>query len=196
MERRKRQKPHCSMCGGTGHTKKKCRNSFPLQSKFIIYALVDPRTGRHRYIGKSSSGMLRPRQHADLAKTERTHKGYWIQSLLRVGARPRIIVLEQTTKELLNEREIWWINNYRSRNQRLLNIQLGGDNFDVSCVKEAGYRPPFMTSAERIAFDTHAATTRISNTTTKIALKKQRFQEALKELREARLAKRHARGQR
>lgn len=34
-----------------------------LKSKFLIYGLTDPITDELRYIGRSSSGLNRPRQH-------------------------------------------------------------------------------------------------------------------------------------
>ena len=34
-----------------------------MPSKFLIYGLVDPRDGQLRYVGKSTSGLRRPRSH-------------------------------------------------------------------------------------------------------------------------------------
>lgn len=53
----------------------------------LIYGLVDPRTSELRYIGRSSSGLTRPKQHtapAALAK-DVARKGNWLRQLVRAG---------------------------------------------------------------------------------------------------------------
>jgi hypothetical protein len=52
-------------------------------SKFIVYALFDPRDGELRYIGKSSQGLKRAKSHiknADLKRHGRTHKTAWFET--------------------------------------------------------------------------------------------------------------------
>lgn len=49
-------------------------------SRFLIYGLVDPRTNEVRYVGRSSSGLVRPKHHS-------------------VDARPTIVVLEKFDRE-------------------------------------------------------------------------------------------------
>lgn len=64
----------------------------------LIYGLVDPRDGLVRYIGKSASGLQRPKQHVPgtrraLAQGLRlTHKERWITTLLADGLEPAISV--------------------------------------------------------------------------------------------------------
>lgn len=97
-----------------------------LMAQFLVYGLRDPRTGEIRYIGKSSNGLVRPRQHASAArKGERGHKANWIRLLQEHGLSYEIVVLEETSKESLNERETWWISQYRG-SSRLTNISDGG----------------------------------------------------------------------
>lgn len=94
---------------------------------FIIYGLRDPRDGAIRYVGQSSRGLLRPRQHFYQAKHgERGFKSNWIRSLDSLGLKYEIVVLEQTALELLDEREIWWIAQGRIAGT-LTNVSDGGD---------------------------------------------------------------------
>jgi len=76
-----------------------------------VYALVDPRTLLVRYIGQSSTGMDRPREHACPSRLKRrTHKSAWIKSLAKVGLRYVIAVLETVDSiDRLNDCETWWM---------------------------------------------------------------------------------------
>lgn len=69
---------------------------FTLSKGFLIYALLDPQTRRVRYVGKSSSGTKRPKQHwrvrKERLKDDRCHR--WVRSVLRTGKCPVIDVLE------------------------------------------------------------------------------------------------------
>jgi hypothetical protein len=85
--------------------------------ELIIYALTDPRDGSVRYVGKSHrTANHRLRRHlASYYLRGHTHKERWIRSLLQLGLEPRIIVLERCeSADVLSEREVWWIANYRS----------------------------------------------------------------------------------
>jgi len=77
----------------------------------LVYALVDPRTLLVRYIGQSSTGMDRPREHACPSRLKRrTHKSAWIKSLAKVGLRYVIAVLETVDSiDRLNDCETWWM---------------------------------------------------------------------------------------
>lgn len=79
---------------------------------FLVYGLRDPRTNEIRYVGKSSSGRRRPRAHispSNLAK-ESTYKANWLRSLLRLGLRPEVVLLEEVADAgLLSQAEIRWI---------------------------------------------------------------------------------------
>jgi group I intron endonuclease len=99
-------------------------------ARYIIYGLADPRTDEIRYIGKSSSGLLRPKKHlsAYYLKRERTlHKTRWIKTLLAVGVTPTIVVMKECIDEAdLNQSEIRLIAEYRARGSHLTNITDGG----------------------------------------------------------------------
>lgn len=100
-----------------------------MTSKFIIYALIDPRTNEVRYIGKSSTGLRRPERHArpgSLAK-DGTWKARWIRKLQAEGATYRIEVLEEVDRERLSLAEIEWIAKGRALGWPLTNLTDGGD---------------------------------------------------------------------
>jgi hypothetical protein len=97
-------------------------------SNYIIYGLTDPRDGQVRYIGKSASGLRRPRRHVQQAEAERTYKANWIRGLLAQGQQPGIVVLaEATHKKELGELERQAITAYRQRGAPLTNLTDGGD---------------------------------------------------------------------
>ena len=99
-------------------------------SRFIIYGLFDPRTDELRYVGKSTSGLKRPRNHtktSDLKRHGRTHKTAWVKSLLSVGLKPVVKVLwECSTAEVLYDEEQRQIAHYRRLGFRLTNATDGG----------------------------------------------------------------------
>jgi hypothetical protein len=96
----------------------------------FIYGLVDPRTTFIHYIGKSSIGMDRPREHmrASELRHDTTRKSVWIRQLLADGITYEIKVLEYVAdKERLNEAERRWIAHGRQANWPLTNLTDGGD---------------------------------------------------------------------
>lgn len=94
--------------------------------KNVIYALRDPRDGFYRYIGKSSKGLRRARAHACKSKRkENKKKTAWVNELQSEGLTYEIIILEEVTQSVLNEREVWWISFYRPFGM-LFNVSNGG----------------------------------------------------------------------
>lgn len=100
-------------------------------SKFLIYALVDPRTKEWRYIGKSSSGLTRAQAHrwpSILKRTAKTHCTCWVKSLMSQGLEYEIVVLEEfENAEKLNEAETEWIAEARRLGVPLTNHTDGGE---------------------------------------------------------------------
>ena len=95
--------------------------------KFIIYGLCDPRTKEIRYVGKSCTGLKRPKEHLFHYQNKiKTYKNCWIRSLLKEGVSPSILVLEECERQLLDEREVFWINHYRRLGYKLTNMTTGG----------------------------------------------------------------------
>lgn len=103
---------------------------------WLIYLLHHPNSGR-MYIGKSTTGLERPRQHSEPNHLERyghLPRARWIKSLHRKGLEPKITVLEVCEKNLdaINEAEIFFIDYYRSLfgRRNLLNLTDGGDGIN------------------------------------------------------------------
>lgn len=99
-------------------------------SRFLIYGLVDPRSGDVRYIGKSTSGMKRPKYHArpqHVAKAPHTHKNRWLQKLLNEGLRPGLRVLEEFEAAAdIADGECFWIAQGKGLDWPLTNLAKGG----------------------------------------------------------------------
>jgi len=96
---------------------------------FLIYGLCDPRTGELRYVGKSSSGLHRPRQHFQ-AKALKTWspKNMWIRGLKSLGKSPTIEILEEhETGRNLADAERFWIAAIRATGASIYNRTDGGD---------------------------------------------------------------------
>lgn len=95
----------------------------------IVYGLIDPRDGSLRYVGKSTSGLHRARQHARpfALKNEFTHKANWVRSLVAAGLTPEIEVLEEAVREVLADAEHFWIAYFRGLGCDLTNLTDGGD---------------------------------------------------------------------
>lgn len=127
--------------------------------KFLIYGLIDPRTQQLRYVGKSCSGLKRPRQHRSPGGIKRAtgHAGSWLRSLFAAGLRPEFCVLEEHgNSEDLLESEVFWIGYFKMIGANLTNMQAGGDgrhhgmkmsnesrkNSSVGAYRRWGDRPP------------------------------------------------------
>jgi hypothetical protein len=100
------------------------------KGKFIIYGLADPRTGEIRYVGKSCSGLIRPRAHRKpcmLRRDTNRHKVNWIEQLQAAGISYSITVLEEAGAALdLDALEQKWIAFGRSSGWPLTNLSDGG----------------------------------------------------------------------
>lgn len=96
-------------------------------SRYIIYGLTDPRTDEVRYIGRSSSGLGRPRRHLRESAFD-DHKSRWIKSLIALDLKYGIVVLESCpSASALSEAEQRWIAHGRVLGWRLTNVLVGGD---------------------------------------------------------------------
>lgn len=101
-------------------------------SKYLVYGLIDPRTLQVRYVGKSTTGLKRPKEHGQpsiLKRKEHTHTSNWIKELRRYGLDYTITVLDITPEDklTLKETEIWWIAYGRALGWDLTNHTNGGD---------------------------------------------------------------------
>ncbi len=97
---------------------------------YWVYGLSDPRTGELRYVGKTTWGRHRLRQHIAEARGGRhnTKKNAWLCHLLKVGLEPEIQVLETgDTEDALLAAEAFWIGSLRLAGADLLNHTDGGE---------------------------------------------------------------------
>lgn len=100
-----------------------------MASKYLIYALTEP-TGEIRYIGRSSSGLSRPRAHTQPYKLviSKTYTNNWVKSLLARGQKPGILVVQHVpARSDLVECEKYWISYFRKTGARLTNLSEGGE---------------------------------------------------------------------
>ncbi|HZE85861.1 MAG TPA: hypothetical protein VE035_16195 [Puia sp.] len=99
----------------------------PFPETGTIYTLNDPITGMVRYVGQTIVPLKeRLKKHiADSAKAN-VHVRCWIKGLVNQGLRPVIKVLEICNIDLLDEREVFHIQDFRSKRIDLTNISLGG----------------------------------------------------------------------
>jgi NUMOD3 motif len=131
----------------------------PVINQLLIYGLIDPRTRMIRYIGKSCSGMRRPKKHRLLASNSiGPHCENWIRALQTSGFDYEIVVLDEAAnKSTLSELERFWIAYGRACGWPLTNATDGGDG------RSPGYRASAETrakmSAARKGFK-HSATAR------------------------------------
>ncbi len=104
-------------------------------SKYLIYGLVDSTTNTPelRYIGRSSSGLSRPKQHFT-SKTVLSQENYchkWIRQLVDKEAVPLIIIFEtffnsENINDVLNIAEEKWYNIAIAADCRLTNLDKPG----------------------------------------------------------------------
>jgi group I intron endonuclease len=93
-----------------------------------LYQLRDPRTNEIRYVGKTVNLKERWRRHIRDAKQGKTslHRSAWIKQLLDLGFKPILEEIEIVTQSEWQERERYWIKEYRSRGYDLTNVCDGG----------------------------------------------------------------------
>ena len=97
--------------------------------RYLIYGLVDPRSKLLRYVGKSTSGLSRPRAHLrpSVCAKERNYKSNWIRQLAASGLKPNIVVIQAfDSAELLYRAEQRWISHLRGNGHPLTNLTDGG----------------------------------------------------------------------
>lgn len=102
--------------------------------KYLVYGLIDPRTRLIRYVGKSSSGYKRPREHA--TATKKTYCHSWILQLKNLGLTYEITILEVCDSAQLIDKERWWIAFGKACGWPLTNMTDGGEGIPL------GYKVP------------------------------------------------------
>ncbi len=95
--------------------------NFSKDDNFIIYGLRDPETDEYKYVGKSTSGINRPKQHLNYSHNEDV--SMWVNDLCKINKAPFIDVLEKCTNTYdLNKSERFWIFTLKESGNRLLNV--------------------------------------------------------------------------
>lgn len=92
-----------------------------------IYTLADPRTNEVRYVGKTHDMHQRFSKH--IRDKRRAHKWHWINSLLVLGLKPVMEIIEEITDQndsTWQESERFWIETLRFYGCRLVNQESGG----------------------------------------------------------------------
>ena len=93
-----------------------------------VYALVDPRSGWIRYVGKTVGTLSsRMSEHMYSRKREDTPVYRWIRKLSYEKLRPSIVELQRVTESRVNKAEIFWIAQARSLFPEMLNVGDGGE---------------------------------------------------------------------
>lgn len=98
----------------------------------FIYILIDPITGKIRYVGQTDDPNKRLKCHWRdrlQKKNLRNHKAHWIAKLWQdYRVKPSMDIIETLNAEsmeelesILNERELYWINHYLDRGCDLTN---------------------------------------------------------------------------
>ena len=100
----------------------------------FIYALIDPRNNRVKYIGKANNPEQRLYAHVSQArwadqKNNRAnwHKIHWIRQVLSEELRPRILIIQKVTVTEWEKAERFWIAFYRAAGANLVNASDGGE---------------------------------------------------------------------
>jgi hypothetical protein len=96
-----------------------------MKTTTAIYALIDPRTGLIRYVGKANDPKRRLADH--LRDTRDCHRVRWIQALVRDNLQPELTILEIVADAHWQTAEQRWIETLRAQGIPLTNATDGGD---------------------------------------------------------------------
>lgn len=83
------------------------------QNAACIYALIDPRRGRIRYIGQTKTIPQRYYTHMTPGYGS-TKMIRWVAELREAGVRPQMMILEVVAGDLVSHAEYRWIRQYRA----------------------------------------------------------------------------------
>jgi hypothetical protein len=93
-----------------------------------IYALIDPRDGEIRYIGKAKNLKKRLEKHISPPNLKvDNHKTNWIKLLKKLKLKPIIREIELVPLNVWEEKEKYWIKYYREQGCDLTNGTEGGE---------------------------------------------------------------------
>jgi len=87
----------------------------------LIYALYCPVTNKPVYVGQTTKGLDRPFDHVK-EKSHSQKVNEWVSHLKAQGTQPTVVILEHSVESsLLNDKEQYWINNFVTHGNILLN---------------------------------------------------------------------------
>lgn len=92
----------------------------------FIYALVDPRDGVIKYVGKSYDPQERLKGHFKNCKRTVTLKNRWIAKLKSLDLKPNITILEEVALSEWEDKEQYWIRELQNQGYPLKNGDRGG----------------------------------------------------------------------
>ena len=87
-----------------------------MDERFVkIYVLKNPETGSTHYVGRTLNEKTRYRQHIYLARKSKhkNRKNAWIMSILNIGKKPILEIIDVVKQEDAIEREMYWISELR-----------------------------------------------------------------------------------
>ena len=118
-----------------------------------IYVLIDPRTDHVRYVGKTNKPNYRYNAHISDVKRRHTHSSSWINSLLKIGLKPKFEIIDTCSEDDWIFWEQHYISLYKSWNFKLTNHTIGGEGMygykhtqewkDIRSEKYSGSGNPF-----------------------------------------------------
>lgn len=91
----------------------------------FIYALIDPRDQRVRYIGKSDAPKRRLKTHLKL-KAKNPWFNRWLSQLISLNLEPRIRIIVEVPKSKWKQWEKHWITIFHWAGEKITNIHEGG----------------------------------------------------------------------
>lgn len=91
-----------------------------------IYVLKDPETDEIRYVGATNDLKRRLNFHLHPAARDQCAKTLWVKSLTDKGLLPIIESIERVDEDTCTEREMFWIQHYRTLLPNLTNSTAGG----------------------------------------------------------------------
>lgn len=110
-----------------------------------IYGLKNPEDDKIMYVGVTQNLKTRLKQHLAPSNLRlRSSKDVWIESLITKKIEPVVIVLEECTQEVREERERYWIDYYRGINPGLTNTHPG------KIVGKTGRRSPSVSKSHKL----------------------------------------------
>lgn len=105
-----------------------------------IYKLLCPITKEIRYVGKTIKS-LEKRLEDHLYARNKSHKTSWIKSVIVQGHLPIIELIEECEDSIWQEREMYWIDYYKSIGCNLCNHTKGGEGqLGVKFSQETKYK--------------------------------------------------------